>query len=337
MWLPSSQVPDHRTAPGVSENFGTMPGPTYCAELGVDVLDEHLARLELGVLEDVRDAVDRPARDPRLVEGAVDLARVVLRGPLADDRVDRLLVLATRKVGREARVVRQLGPAHRVAEAPEDGVLVRGDDDPHVVAGLEDVRRSDALQPGAGRLADDAEPVVLRNGALEKGERRLHQRDVDDLTAAVAAERVAVVERRQDPLHREHRGERVAQRDPGAWRRLARESVDVSETAHRLGDRGEPRPLRVRPGLAVPGDACEDDARVCGREPLVAEVPPLERAGAEVLRHDVRRPRTSSSRSSWPRCSRRLSVMHFLLRDCTGHHNDRPSYRAWPHSRSGSG
>ena len=57
-----------------------------------------------------------------------------------------------------------------------------------------------------GRLPDDAEAVVLGDGALEQRERRLHQRDVHDLAAAVA-ENVAVVERRQDALDGEHRGE----------------------------------------------------------------------------------------------------------------------------------
>ena len=85
------------------------------------------------------------------------------------------------------------------------------------------------------RLADDAEPVVLGHGALEQRERRLHQRDVDDLPAPLA-EHVAVVERGEDALDGEHRGERVAERDARARRRLAREAVDVAEPAHRLGD-----------------------------------------------------------------------------------------------------
>ena len=137
---------------------------------------------------------------------------VVLRRPLGDDALDLLLVLAAREMRREARVVGELGTAHRLAQPAEDAVLVRGDDHPEVVARPEDVRRRDALQVGARRLADDAEPVVLRHGALEQRERRLHQRDVDDLAAAVA-EHVAVVERGEDALHGEHRRERVAERD----------------------------------------------------------------------------------------------------------------------------
>ena len=186
---------------------------------------------------------------------------VVLRRPVGDDALDLLLVLAPRDVRREARVVGQLGTAHRVAQPAEDAVLVRGDHHPQVVARPEDVRRRDALQVRAHRLTDDAEPVVLRHGALEQRERRLHQRDVDDLPAPVA-EHVAVVERRQDALDGEHRGERVAERDAGARRRLAREAVDVAEAAHRLRDGRVARALGVRPRLAVAGDAREDDAGV---------------------------------------------------------------------------
>ena len=188
---------------------------------------------------------------------------------------------------REARVVGQLGTAHRVAEPAEDAVLVRGDHHPQVVARLEDVRRRDALQVRAHRLTDEAEPVVLGHGALEQRERRLHQRDVDDLPTPVA-EHVAVVERRQDALDGEHRGERVAERDSRARRRLVRKAVDVAEASHRLRDGGVARALGVRPGLAVPGDAREDDAGIHRRQLLVAEVPALERAGAEVLGDDVR-------------------------------------------------
>ena len=87
------------------------PRPDVRPELGIDVLDQHLARLVLRVLEDLGDRVDRPADDAGLVEDAVDLAGVVLRRPLGDDALDLLLVLAAREVRREARVVGELGRA----------------------------------------------------------------------------------------------------------------------------------------------------------------------------------------------------------------------------------
>ena len=133
-----------------------------------------------------------------------------------------------------------------------------------------------------------------------------------------------MVERRQDPLHREHRGERVAERDPRSWRRLAREAVDVAEPAHRLRDGREARTSGVGTGLAVTGDAGEDDARVRGREPVVPEIPALERARPEVLGDDVGDAH-ELEQELLPSWLRRSSVMHFLFRACTGQRSVRPS------------
>ena len=61
----------------------------------------------------------------------------------------------------------------------------------------------------------------------------------------------------------------------------------MAEAAHRLGDGREAGALGIGPGLAVARDAGENDAGVHRRQLLVAQVPPFERAGAEVLRDDV--------------------------------------------------
>ena len=92
---------DQRTSPGVSENFGTIPGPKNSPNSGSIVLDEHLARAELLVLEDVRDRVDRPADHAGLVEQPVDLGGVVPPRPVGDDPLELLLILAAREVGRD--------------------------------------------------------------------------------------------------------------------------------------------------------------------------------------------------------------------------------------------
>src|SRR3989304_3046908 len=105
--------------------------------------------------------------------------------------------------------------------------------------------------------------------------------------APPAAEGVAPVEGARDPLRREHAGERVAERDVEARRRLAGEAVDVTDPAHRLGDRGEAGALGGGPGLPVAGDAGEDELWVRLTEAVPAEVPFLERPRAEVLDEDV--------------------------------------------------
>ena len=56
-----------------------------------------------------------------------------------------------------------------------------------------------------------------------------------------------------------------------------------------------------------------------------AEVPPLERARAEVLGQDVAVLDELEQQLLAPLASRRLSVTHFLFRDWTGHQSERPS------------
>ena len=301
-----------------------MPGADVRAELRVLVLEQHVAGPELLVLEDVGDRVDRPADHAGLVEHRSISAAVVAAGPLGDDALDLLLVLAAREVGREPRRLRELRPAHRLAEAAEDLVGVRGDHDPLAVARLEDVRGRDALQPGPAGAADDPEPVVLGNHALEQREAGLHQRDVDHLAAA-AAERVAPVERGEDALRREHPGERVAERDVDPRRRLVREAVDVADAAHRLRHRGEAGARRVRPGLPVAGDARDHQPGIRLPQTLRRRGSSARACRAGSSRPGRRTARPARAAAPGPRSSRRLSVTHFLFRDCTGHQSERPS------------
>ena len=80
------------------------------------------------------------------------------------------------------------------------------------------------------------------------------------MTWPVPLLRVAVVERHEHALGGEHRRERVAERDAQARRGVAGEAVDVAQAAHRLAGGGEPGALGVRAGLAVAGDARDDEA-----------------------------------------------------------------------------
>jgi hypothetical protein len=58
-------------------------------------------------------------------------------------------------------------------------------------------------------------------------------------------------------------------------------------TAHGLAYAAEAGPLGVGPGLAVAGDANDDQARVLGQQAGRIEVPALQRAWPEVLDQDV--------------------------------------------------
>ena len=127
--------------------------------------------------------------------------------------------------------------------------------------------------------------VELGQQALHAVEHRLVQRDVDDLAGAAA---LHVMQREQRADHAVQRSDRVAEREVRARRRSVGKARDVAHAADPFGDGGESRPLAIRPGLSVAGDAHEDELRVVARERVPAEVPLLERAGAEILDHDLR-------------------------------------------------
>ena len=76
----------------------------------------HLARLEIGMLQNVGDGHDRRRRHAVILENLEDrgVARLRLH-PGFDDRDEGVLVLAPVGVGRKPLVVDQLGFAHRLA------------------------------------------------------------------------------------------------------------------------------------------------------------------------------------------------------------------------------
>ncbi len=163
--------------------------------------------------------------------------------------------------------------------------MVGGDDDPLAVAGLVDVRRGDARQARAGRLADHARLLVLEDGRLHHREARVGDRRVDDLAGRAA--RVAGVQGEQDALEGGLGGERVAEAQAGARRRLARVAVDAAQARDRLARRREAGAVAVAAGLPVAGHPREDRARVARVDVVGAEAPLLHRPGPEVLEHDV--------------------------------------------------
>ena len=193
-------------------------------------------------------------------------------------------MLAARVVGGEALVLAQLRLAHDLRQPPPQRVVVGGDHDPLAVLGAVDVARRDPREPRTGRLAHEARLLVLQRGGLAHGEAGVDDARVHDLALRPV---LAGDEREQDALERRLRGERVAEGDAGARRRLVRVAVDVAQAGDRLAGGREPRAVAVAAGLAVAGHARVDQPRVALVQVLGAEAPLLHRAGAEVLEHDV--------------------------------------------------
>ncbi len=122
--------------------------------------------------------------------------------------------------------------------------------------------------------------LVERDQRTHQLEQALQQVDVDHLADARA--------------QRHHRGEGadqpghlVGQRDRRQQRLAVGLPAERGQPAHRFGDRGEPRPVRVRPVLTEPGDARDHQRWSAGEQHVGPEPEALERAGAEVLDEHV--------------------------------------------------
>ena len=99
---------------------------------------------------------------------------------------------------------------------------------------------------------------------------------------------LAGAQRDHDRERGRERGDAVGERERRQERRAVGLAVQRGEAAHRLGERAEAGAPRVRPGLAEAAHARDHEPRVRGRQLVRAGAPALERAGPEVLEHDVR-------------------------------------------------
>ena len=277
-----------RTEPGVRTSFGTMPGTSSSSpDLGAGP-QQHVASLVLRIGNDVLDGVDAPGRHPRAVQH-----RERLLQPCGSAVQSAIAWSSSRHAGgatgvvRQARIGGEIVPAEGAHQALEDAVAVAGDQDPAIAAGI-GIARGDAGQRTAGGMADRTEGAVLRQQALHAVEHRLVERHVHHLPVPAVA--IALAQGRQHADGAVKRGERIADAHAHAHGHPPRLAGQVPQPAHGFADHAEPRPIPVRAGLAVAGDAQHDQARIDRRQRLVSQPPALQRARAEVLDQHVRVP-----------------------------------------------
>ncbi len=141
------------------------------------------------------------------------------------------------------------------------------------------LRRSHPRQP----VALDAGPGIVRERIRDEGDRRLQHIDVDAPSATAA---LALVERAEDAIGREHAGGVVGDRRAA---RLWRFGVDLEaqDAAERHRDIVVGGPRAVGPGRPEAGDRAVDQAGIGGRQHIVREAQPLHDPGAIVLEQDV--------------------------------------------------
>ena len=288
LWLPSSQVADQRTSHGRVGELGDDAGRGELAELGVDLLEQHVARPgTAGPRRCPRSCRSgRRSRRPRSSTRSISAASRArpTRPTIASISAwwsPRARWVAKR--GSSASSGCSIASARRrkTLSALAAITMLLPSRDSKMLEGATPCR---PVPPGSRTIP---QPVVLRHRALEQRETGLHQRDVDHLARRRRARRAgrgrrgcpatAYIPASESPSEMCIRG--------GV---LAGEAVDVADAAHRLGDRGEAGAGRVGPGLPVAGHARDHEPRI-GLEQLVRpELPALERARAEVLDQRVR-------------------------------------------------
>ncbi|MBF8292204.1 MAG: hypothetical protein HW392_1031 [Steroidobacteraceae bacterium] len=135
------------------------------------------------VFQHLRRAIDLPRRHALAIHQLEDLARRPARGPAPDQFVEFLLVRAARLVAVVTRIGGEFCAAHRLAQAPEYRVLVRGDQH-QAIPGRVDIGRRDIRQDRAGTLADVAGLVVFRDQRFHHAKHGLIDCRVNHLAAA---------------------------------------------------------------------------------------------------------------------------------------------------------
>ena len=127
-----------------------------------------------------------------------------------------------------------------------------------------------------GRLGGERHADVVQHRVLH-----------GDLDALALAGTAAPVERRQDADRQQHAGAGVAERRAGLERRPVALAGNAHDAAGRLRDHVEGEVVLVGAAGAEALDLRVDDARVDGAHHVVAEPQPLDRAGREILDHDI--------------------------------------------------
>src|SRR5207253_4539921 len=200
-----------------------------------------------------------------------------------DDFHDRVAVRRARLGGREARVGQQVRPLDRATEPVVDVVAGGGDVDVAVLR-LEHAGWNTGGMVVARLRRHFVTHQPPRGLEVEHGEHRLQERGVYPLALAGG---LALDDRDQDALSQENAGAKIGDRNPHAYRPLARDTRDRHQPAHTLGDLVDTRAVPVRAALAEAGDAAVDDARVDRSQCLVVDAQPFLHTRAVVLHDDV--------------------------------------------------
>ena len=116
-------------------------------------LDQCFAGGEMRIFEHFGRAIDFAGRDAVLDHQRFEFLDGQRLGPFGDNLVEFAQIARAGDVGGVTLVLCQIGAAHRVAQAAEDGVLI-GADQIFAIAARIDVRRRHAFEDRPGARAD---------------------------------------------------------------------------------------------------------------------------------------------------------------------------------------
>ena len=233
------------------------------------------------------DVVERrdPRRDQaRRAEAPLDLRGVLRHSPLANDRVQLILVGLACGGVREARIGGQIRPSDQIRDRPPVRVALRRDRGELAVPRRVDVVRSVPPVAVAQRPGRPSRRLELHHRVAADGRRGLDHRKVEPLRPAHP---IAPVQRRDQRTRQRVARNRIGVEPARVHPVVALISVDRGEARHRLGRRAVGRIGRIGAGDPVAGERGEDHARVDAAQRLQRDAPLVEHAGAEVFGHDV--------------------------------------------------
>jgi len=265
-----------------------VAGGDVAAADGMLDLDDHLARVEVRIAQNLAGVEAGAARHAGAGQDLHDLVLRAFHGPRLDHGVDLVAVAPARIAGLVTRVADEVLAAHG-AEEGMPHLLLREDE--HVIVGsagmaavrLAGYRGAELIARALGRLAQAL--MITQAHAAQVHDRVLH-RHLDLLTLAG---RVALHERGQDPDHAVHARPRIADGRPDVGRRALGEAGHAHRPAHRLGDGLVALVVAVRAVGAEALDARVHQARVELLERGIAEAETIDHARTEVLEQHVGR------------------------------------------------
>ena len=219
-------------------------------------------------------------------EGLAQIGEGELAKCCAHDLVERAMVRHPRRIGGEARILKQVLKVQRSAESGKNALRRGRDRRPLAVGRPVDVAGGGVLAAVARARAHGTQLIVFDGEELQRAQHRLGGRAVDLLAAPFRVAR-EIVQGRENAQRAEQAGHGIGDRIAEMQRSAVLLAADLGKTAHRLEYAREARPVAIGPVLAEAGDTQDGEPRIDLLQPCPGDAPAVERARPEILDQNV--------------------------------------------------